>query len=313
MSHQVVLDVAQPRFLWLDVVGPSRDELREIAERYALFPTLVEDSLDPEHLPKFEQVEDVTFVIVRAYDELCAPGAATMQALTRKTAIFSGPEFLITVHRVDQPFIARLRSSWQANVKRRGAASERRASLGARLMADLINGAVDTFERPLETIEDRLDEFENALFGEPDVGRVLRDVYVLKRRVTLIKRMLWHTLNAVVKLKPRSAASAPLFQDARENVESTHFFADELLDDVNNLLHVHLGLASHRTNQIVRVLTVFSVFFMPLTFIVGVYGMNFSYMPKLTHRLGYPAVWGVMIGVTAAIYFWFRHRGWLSE
>jgi magnesium transporter len=313
MTHQVVIDIAKPRFLWLDVVGPTREELREIAGRYALFPTLVEDSLEPEHLPKFEQVEDVTFLIVRAFDEEAAPSAATMQALTRKTAIFCGPEFLITVHRVDQPFLARLRTKWRAAAERRGPGPERRASLGSRLMVDLINGAVDTFERPLETVEDRLDDFESALFGEPDVGRVLREVYVLKRRVTLIKRMLWHTLNAVVKLKPRSSASAPLFQDARENVESMHFFADELLDDVNNLLHVHLGLASHRTNQIVRVLTVFSVFFMPLTFIVGVYGMNFSFMPELTHRLGYPAVWAVMIGVTIAIYFWFRHRGWLSE
>jgi magnesium transporter len=125
--------------------------------------------------------------------------------------------------------------------------------------------------------------------------------------------MLWHTLNATVRMTPIGTPSAPLFQDVRENAESMHAYADELLEDANNLLHIHLGLASQRTNRIVRVLTVFSVFFLPLTFIVGIYGMNFTHMPELQHRAGYPAVWGVMIAVTLAIYFWFRRRGWLGE
>jgi magnesium transporter len=72
-----------------------------------------------------------------------------------------------------------------------------------------------------------------------------------------------------------------------------------------------LGLAAHRTNQIVRVLTLFSVVFMPLTFIVGVYGMNFQYMPELRERWGYPAVLIFMALVSLAIYVWFRRRGWL--
>jgi magnesium transporter len=90
-----------------------------------------------------------------------------------------------------------------------------------------------------------------------------------------------------------------------------HFYADELVDDVNNLLSVQLALASHRTNEVVRVLTVFSVFFLPLTFIVGVYGMNFQFMPELRERWGYPSVLAGMAVVTLAIYVWFRRRGWL--
>jgi magnesium transporter len=90
-----------------------------------------------------------------------------------------------------------------------------------------------------------------------------------------------------------------------------HSYADELVEDVNNLLSIQLALASHRTNEVVRVLTVFSVFFLPLTFIVGVYGMNFKYMPELSERWGYPAVLAGMAVVTVAIYIWFRRRGWL--
>jgi magnesium transporter len=123
--------------------------------------------------------------------------------------------------------------------------------------------------------------------------------------------MLSHTLDAVQKLVPASEPTAPLFQDLRENAQSMHFYADELLDDVNNLLSIQLALASHRTNEVVRVLTVFSVFFLPLTFIVGVYGMNFQHMPELRERWGYPAVLLGMGAVTLAIYLWFRRRGWL--
>jgi magnesium transporter len=90
-----------------------------------------------------------------------------------------------------------------------------------------------------------------------------------------------------------------------------HAYADELLEEVNSLLSIQLALASHRTNEVVRVLTVFSVFFLPLTFIVGIYGMNFDFMPELRQRWGYPAVLAGMGAVTLAIYLWFRRRGWL--
>jgi len=80
---------------------------------------------------------------------------------------------------------------------------------------------------------------------------------------------------------------------------------------VTNLLNMQLALAAHRTNEVVQVLTISSAFFLPLTFIVGVYGMNFEHMPEITHPLGYPFVWIVMIAVSAAVWSWFRRRGWM--
>jgi len=100
-------------------------------------------------------------------------------------------------------------------------------------------------------------------------------------------------------------------QDLRENAESMHFYADEMLEEVNNLLQMQLSIAAHRTNDVMRILTVFSAFFLPLTFIVGVYGMNFQHMPELPLVWGYPLVWGIMLSVVAGIWLWFRRRGWL--
>ncbi|MGE5926332.1 MAG: CorA family divalent cation transporter [Gemmatimonadota bacterium] len=315
MSREVVVSIAEPRFTWIDIVGPVAGELDTIAAEYNLFPTLVADSLEPEHLPKYERIGETTFVIVRAHDQSSDGSATTVQAFTRKTAIFVGPEFVITIHRVDQPFVARLRARYQEHATRTAAAglAERRRTLSARLLVDLINGAIDTYEPPLDAAERRLDVIEDELFAEGVAPPVLREIYTLRRQATLIKRMLWHTLNVTVKLTPVAAPTSPLFQDAREGAESMYAYADELLEDANNLLHIQLGLSTQRTNSIVRILTLFSAFFLPLTFIVGIYGMNFERMPELHSRWGYPTVWLVMLLVTVGIYAWIRRRGWLGE
>ena len=122
----------------------------------------------------------------------------------------------------------------------------------------------------------------------------------MRRQVTLCKRLLWRTVDVTQRMVPAAGRAATLFRDVQENAESYHFYADELLDDANTLLSVQLALASHRTSEVMRVLTVFSVFFLPLTFIVGVYGMNFDFMPELRERWGYPAVLGFMAMVTLA-------------
>ena len=308
MTVRAVLTSDDPPFTWLDVVQPTPEELDDVTRRYGLHPMSVEDSLDPEHLPKYERIGATTFIIVRAMDEAATQDCSTVQEMTRKVAIFYGSDFLITVHRTGQVFLETLEGAYRSR-KERGA--ERRKALMPRLLIDLINGAITTYEKPLEEAETAVDSFESMVFGDDELTGLLRRIYVEKRRATQIRRMLSHTRDAVQKLVPASEPTAPLYQDLRENAQSMHAYADELVDDVNNLLSIQLAMASHRTGEVVRVLTVFSVFFLPLTFIVGIYGMNFEFMPELRHRWGYPAVMIAMGVVTLAIYLWFRRRGWL--
>jgi magnesium transporter len=310
MTVQRVLSSSDPPFTWVDVVHPTTEELARVARQYGLHPMSVEDSLEPEHLPKYERIGSTTFIIVRAMDPAASDDCTSVHEMTRKVAIFYGPEFLITIHRAEQPFLTELMEAYRTASPPDGSADRRKGFL-PRLLIDLINGAIDTYERPLGAAEAAIDGFESTVFGEHELTDLLRRIYLEKRRVTQMRRMLSHTLDAVQRLVPASEPTAPLYQDLRENAESMHFYADELLDDVNNLLTIQLHLASHRTNEVVRILTVFSVFFLPLTFIVGVYGMNFDYMPELRERWGYP---GVLVGmgvVTLAIFLWFRSRGWL--
>jgi magnesium transporter len=310
MTVQSVVSSTDPQFVWVDVVNPTAGELAEVARKYALHPMSVEDSLEPEHLPKYERIGATTFIIVRAIDTTAPRDCSSVHEMTRKVAIFYGPEFLITIHRSEQPFLTAIMDEYRAAAPPEGS-QERRKGFMPRLLIGLINGAIATYEKPLTTAETTIDAFEATVFGEHEFTELLRRIYLEKRRVTQMRRMLSHTRDAVQKLVPASEPTAPLYQDLRENAESMHFYADELVEDVNNLLSIQLALASHRTNEVVRVLTVFSVFFLPLTFIVGVYGMNFHYMPELRERWGYPGVLAGMGLVTLTIYLWFRRRGWL--
>jgi len=314
VSVRTVLQRAEPPFVWLDVVGPTAEELDEVARGHGLHPLAVMDCLDPEHLPKFEQFDGYSFVIIRAFDEQSAKTCATVQELTRKVAIFAGPAFLITIHRADQRWLAalaaRLESEPSLKMGKEGPATY--------FLTQVLNGAVDTYLAPMEAIEARIDAFEELVFGGRDsdaraFAEDLREIHVLKRQVTLIKRLLWRTLDVVQRMTPATGRAGSLLRDVQENVESSHFYADELLDDVNTVLNVQLALAAHRTGEVMRILTVFSVFFLPLTFLVGVYGMNFDFMPELRSPWGYPLVLAAMGAITLTIYLWFRRRGWLRE
>lgn len=309
MTIRTIINSNDPPFIWLDVVNPTREELANIARQYGLHSTSVEDSLDPEHLPKYERIAAVTFIIIRAFDEAATRECSTIQEMTRKVAVFYSTDFLLTIHRTDQPFLAALIEKYQSPPP---PGAERRKSFLPRVLIEIINGAIETYERPLGEAEGAVDKFEATVFGEQEISGLLQRIYTEKRRATQMRRMLSHTLDVVQRLVPASEPTAPLFQDLRENAQSMHSYAEELVEDVNNLLSIQLALASHRTNEVVRVLTVFSVFFLPLTFIVGIYGMNFDVMPELRHRLGYPAVMVGMGLVTLVIYLWFRRRGWLK-
>ena len=314
MTSRTVLQRADPPLVWIDMVEPTAAELEEVAKTYGLQPTSVNDCLDPEHLPKFEQFETNTFVIIRAFDEHSKPTATTVQELTRKVAIFSGQSFLITIHRTELAWLSAVEKKFESDQAGRPG----KEGLQAYALSQVLNGAVDTYLPPLEAIESRIDAFEEVVFGTGEADNRaftedLRDIHVLKRQVTLIKRLLWRILDVVQRMTPTTGRTAALFRDVQENVESYHFYADELLDDANTILNIQLALAAHRTGEVMRILTVFSVFFLPLTFVVGVYGMNFDYMPELHSPWGYPAVLAAMGGITLMIYLWFRRRGWLRE
>lgn len=292
---------------WIDVTEPTTEELHALAAEHGFHAMAIEDSLDPWHLPKFERIDDATFLILRVFGERPDRTGNTVQDMTRKIAVFLKGDTVITIHRAPQPVcdaVARDHTHPHLNGAHCGPGC---------LVVALIHGVLESYDAPLDRAEDQLNQFETDLFDPKTRSPALEEIHALKGTVGTIRRLMWQTLQVIQKLLPPTERSGPAYQDLRETVESYHFQADQLLEEAQNLVSIHLAVASHRTNEVMRVLTVFSAFFLPLTFIVGVYGMNFEFMPELTRQWGYPAVLLFMAGVSLGIGIWFRRRGWLGR
>ena len=300
--HSKILEIPG-KFVWLDIVQPERQELEEIAHQYGLHATSLADCLDPFHLPKSEQIGDVNFVITRAYDDRCSASCDTVQELTRKVAIFMGRNFLITVHRAELPFLTELRDHYRN--------SEGPAS-GMTITWDILRRSARSFERPMEAVLAELEKLETDIFTHTDDNRLhIEAMYFIKRKASVFKRIFRLTIDVLEHYHAFSYIEAPLLQDVQELAKRLFFMADEMVENSNSLLNHYLSLSAHRTNEIIRVLTVFSAFFLPLTFLAGIYGMNFQHMPELTSPYGYPLALSGMVVVCAGIYFWFKRRKWI--
>lgn len=304
------------QFVWIDLTNPTKKEVEAIAKQYQLHATSVKDCLDPEHLPKFEKFPHFNFTILRAFDEKSTPHCDTVQELTRKLAIFSSEKFIITVHRKDQPFIASLRAKWAQRV------AENKLDSNSAVLGDILHDVFLTYEKPIDDGLTLLENYEMGIFGAEGAKPFkLKEGYYLKRRAFVFKRILRQSQDVLTRLTASGdIGAAPYYQDLRETLDGVLFYADELLESINGLLNLHISLssqktneASHKTNEVVRVLTIFSVFFMPLNFIAGIYGMNFENMPELRHEHGYHFILGLMFAVCLIIYLWFRSKGWLHR
>lgn len=297
---------------WIDVIGPSEEEMYRLAQEYGIHRELVEDALDPTHLPKFETIGNISFLIVRAYDRKAPDDADSVEDLTRKVAIFIGDNFIITTHRIDQVFWKAFREQY---------INKNHASLSATdVVADILEAVVETYEQPIDQYFKELYDFEQKIFNNRGDSDIFEEGYFLKRKVSILKRLLRITSETILKLNSLYREKPFRIQNVKEAIDHIYFDTDEFLDTVNTLLNLHISMASqktneasHKINEVIRVLTVFSVFFMPLNFIASIYGMNFENIPELRWERGYFLVLGLMVFVSVSIFIWFRKKGWLDR
>lgn len=286
---------------WIDVENPSAEELQVLETKYGLHPSSVRDCLQPEHLPKYEIANNIVFIITRIYDDKAHLEADTIQELTNKVAVFFHEKFVITIHRHSVDFISDLKE------KHIDSGLVKSPSV---LLVKIIRSALRTFEEPAAKLANDLDFYEAKTFLQSKPASLTKGLYHLKRKVSVSKRILQLSEVILKNLRLVDLPSTEM-QDLQDLYVHMVTLFDELNDSTNNLINTYISLSSQKTNEVMRVLTIFSVFFMPLTFIVGIYGMNFEFMPELHAVYGYPLVIILMGVITVFIYFWFRRKGWL--
>ena len=286
---------------WISINDPSAAEMEELSKEYALNNHIVRDCMEPEHLPKYEYVDDVHFLILRYYSRDPAKRNTTIQDISNKIAIFYTDRFLITIHRSDITFIKIIREKY---------VSTGRCSKPIDVVTRIIWNALETYEDPANRLAERIDFYENLIIQRQTDNDQLEALFLIKREASLSNKVLLLLREPINHINPGGEDQSAI-QDVRDQHLKMLTLYNQVLEDVNNLMNMYVSFMAQKTNEVVKVLTIFSVFFMPLTFIVGIYGMNFEYMPELRAKWGYPALMLVLIIVTVVIYFWFKRKKWL--
>lgn len=286
-------------FEWVDIINPTNEELIAIGEKYKLHPAAIQDCLQPEHLPKFEVIDDMHFIICRAYDEQCDKQADTIHALTSKLAIFYNKHLIITIHRKELIHLNEVMDKYRHHHQT------------VDVVCKLVKSCLGSYEAPIQKLDTEIDFYESRIFLKKRIPDLLKSLYRIKRQVYVMRKLNNLSREIIEKLNEQTDKKNPFAQDLKDFYVKTDTQIEETYDSILSLMHIYISLSSQRTNEVMRTLTVFTAFFLPLTFIVGVYGMNFKYMPELDKHWGYPGVIGLMLGITIFVATWFKRKGWL--
>lgn len=289
------------QFEWLDLINPTEVELKKLSEKYNLHHYTLRDCLEPDHLPKYEDLGGTHFIITRILVTSENSKPHTLQEISSKVAIFYNDSFILTVHRLPQLFLAELNTKY---------VESGRCKSTSELVTKIIWFVLHSYDFPAIQLSNEVDVYEAKVFLKSLTPLMLEDLYFIKRRAGICYKLLLLSGEVVNSIRTNKHDYVAL-QDVKDLHRKLITMYDQTHDDVTNLLNFYLSISSQKTNDVMKVLTIFSVFFMPLTFIVGIYGMNFEFMPELKEKWGYPAVLVVMVLITGFIYYWFKRKKWL--
>lgn len=279
-------------FIWIDICQPDRANLDKIAKEYNLDYFQIKDSLETGHLPKFETQDKYNFLILRAFTANLDERTTNVNDLSNKIAFFYSDKKVITIHRANFEFLE--------NVIKKFSNSEE-------FLIYILHKMLETYNAPSKLLNDKNDEIEKTIFLKDYSVISLEDLYFQKTQTRIIKKLLQITQNVVNQIVIGDAAKTAL-QDIKDKLLSLMLNYEEILDNSNNLLNTYISVNAQKSNNVMKLLTIFSAFFLPLTFIAGIYGMNFENMPELKWHLGYFFTLGVMVTIAIIIFYWFKRK-----
>lgn len=296
------------RTCWIDVVGVHEVEyVREIGSAFGLHPLSIEDMVNPRQRPKVEFYDGYTYVVLKM-----ARTADDGTILLEQVSLVIGKDFVLTLQEEPGDVFENVRVRLRNAVGRvRGRSHDYFAYA---LMDAIVDGYVDAVTQigeHVEGAEELLDEGDGTNLA--DLPARLHDH---KRELMTLRKVLVPLRDAIgILLRNEEGRIAdntvPYFRDLHDHTVQVVDAVEMYREMISNLVNLHLAVVSQRTNEEMRVLTVIATIFIPLTFIVGVYGMNFEAMPELAMPWAYPVLWIVMVGVAAGLLYYFRRRGML--
>lgn len=286
---------------WVDVEAPTLEDLKFLHERYEINNLLLEDTLDPNHLPKFEEDGNVKFFLLRESTELERKNLNTISDISTKIGIFLLNHTIITIHRMKTKSIT--------ETKNQISGTDIEASPGkVALMIALL--VMKSFDDESVSLMETMDNIENEIFlKNTNHTNQIRRLYKLKRKSGLNSRVLTISTDAIDKFKLLGLQDSEVF-DLKDKHKDVVADFDHLNLQITNLISMFLALSDQKANQVMKVLAIYSVYFLPITFIAGLYGMNFDNMPELHHKNGYFFTLGLMALIVIITFIYARRKQW---
>jgi magnesium transporter len=291
---------------WVNVDGLNRvDVLENIGSCFGLHPLVMEDILNTGQRPKAEDYGDYTYIVVKMLSLSPERNGVTIE----QQSLVLGRDFVVSFGEKEGDVFEPVRERLRKGVGRI------RKLKSDYLAYSLLDAIVDNYFIVLESLGDKIEYAEEELIEKPD-RKTLQIIHNLKREMLFLHRSVW-PLREVASFLERG--ESPLiedntrvyFRDVYDHTVQVIDTTETCRDMISGMLDIYLSSVSNRMNEVMKVLTVISTLFIPLTFIVGVYGMNFKYLPELEWKWGYYGIWGIMIAIVVFMVTYFKRKKWL--
>jgi magnesium transporter len=292
---------------WIDVQGLGNEAvLLRIAEIFSLHPLSIADVVNVPQRPKAETYDEYLFLVTRT-----AAIQAEADLNIEQVSIFLGVNYVVSFQERYGDILDLLRARIRAGkglIRRQGPDY---------LAYAILDTVIDGFFPVLESLGDYLEDLEDAAF-EAGSNVVLRKINQARRTLLNMRRIVWPQREAVYSLirgdSPMIGDTVRIYlRDCYDHCMQVSDVIDTYREVVGSLTNTYLSSVSNRINDVMKILTIMASIFIPLTFIVGIYGMNFQYMPELHARYAYPLVWLIIIAVAAGMILYFRRKGWIGS
>lgn len=296
----------KPTVTWVNVDGVHNVPLLEkLGDCFGLHRLVMEDIMNTDQRPKMEDFGDYLYIVFK----MLSIGKSG-EIVHEQTSIILGANFALSFQEGAEGDVFNLIREHLRN------STGRIRKMGADYLAySLLDAVVDNYFVVLEKIAEKTETLETELIEYP-TQQTVQKIYQLKRELIFLHNAVWPLREAVNALWKHESplireSTAPYLRDVYDHVIHVLDSVDIYREMISGMLDMYLSSVSNRLNAVMKVLTIIATIFMPLTFIVGVYGMNFKNMPELEWRYGYPLVWLIMIGITGFMLYFFKRKKWM--
>jgi magnesium transporter len=291
-------------FDWVGLEAPTEAEMELVRRQFGLHPLAIEDALNPVQMPKVEVYGKQLFIIART---ALLDGAEKIAY--GQTALFLGPDFLVTA-RIGSP---QSHSSLRTRLESDPARLVEGPDFVAHAILDLI---VDHYQPIMEQLEDAVQTMEERAIDTFPEPATIRRIFRLRRQLRRFMRIVGPMEEvcerlAATELPSIDPSARVWFRDVLDHVRRTLARVEGLKETLASIVETASLLQTHRQGTITRQLAAWAAILAVPTAIAGIYGMNFEYMPELTSRWGYPAVWAVIVLICGGLFWRFRRIGWV--